>query len=267
MPKPSTAYAMDDGVTYDEHFAYIADALALADPVMNFAGVDGLYVVGSDGVAIPQSPTFSGSYGTFVADGQALGPAVTFGTDANTWGRTIVPHETGHMFGLPDLYGYFGDQHRFMGVWDLMGNVFQATDLTAWQRRKLDWLAAPQILCGRRTGTSWATLEPLGRRGGAKALFVRTGTTTGLLVENRRRVGNDRGICRSGALVTTVNSAVDSGFGPIKVVGGDRLGIGCGYGPRSDAPLGVGQAVTIGRTTVRVLGSQGGRLEISLTRR
>lgn len=266
MPKPSTAYGMNDGTTYLEHKAYIADAIAAADPVMNFAGADSIYVVAANGVAIPQSPTFHSPPGTFTADGQPLGSAVTFGVDAYTWGRTILPHETGHLFGLPDLYGYFGpNQFRFTGVWDHMGDVFDPTDLTAWQRRKLDWLIPEQMLCGHRLGASWAMLSPLGVAGGAKAIFIRTGTYTGLVVENRQRVGNDRSICKPGALVYTVDSRIDSGNGPIKVVGGDATGPGCGYGNRSDATLGVGQSVTRGKVTVRVIGSQNGKLEVSVT--
>jgi hypothetical protein len=171
------------------------------------------------------------------------------------------------MFGLPDLYAYANTaQHRYMGVWDYMGNIFDFTDLTAWQRRNIAWLDHAQLLCGRSTGTSWAMLSPLGSTGGDKALFVRTGTYTGLVVENRQRVGNDRNICKTGALVYVVDSRVASGAGPIRVVGGDRSGRGCGFGLQSDAPLRVGQSLSIGRTTVRVLGGQGGRLEVSLTR-
>jgi hypothetical protein len=83
------------------------------------------------------------------------------------------------------------------------------------------------------------------------------------LVENRQRVGNDSAICDTGALVYTVDSAIASGSGPVKVVGGTPAG--CGYGPLSDAPLGPGGRVNVGGVVVEVVGYKGSALSVRVT--
>jgi M6 family metalloprotease-like protein len=264
MPRTAASYgftAVD--LTYETHRTYITDAIAAADPTFDFSQTDIVYVVAAETDQIPESPTFRGVPGTFVVDGRELGPAVTFGRDAYTYGRTILPHETGHMLGLPDLYAFNGAQHRFVGTWDLMGNVFKATDLFAWHRLKLRWLDAAQVVCAPRDRSTTVALRPLGAKGGRKAVFVRTGSTTGMLVENRQRVGNDRSICDRGALVYTVDSSIDSGYGPVKVVRGSAAG--CGFGPRSDAPLHAGESVSVRGVRVAVAESRRRNITVRVT--
>jgi M6 family metalloprotease-like protein len=264
MPHPAASYGY--ARTYDTHREYIGDAIAAADRTFDFSRIDIVYVVAAKTNAnvIPDSPTFRAELGTFVADGRKLGPAVTFGFDAYTDGRTILPHETGHLLGLPDLYAFSGaDIHRFVGTWDLMGNVFMATDLFTWHRLKLGWLDPAQVICASRGRSTTAELRPLGAVGGKKAVFVRTGSTTGVLVENRQRVGNDSSICDSGVLVYAVNSSIHSGSGPIKVIGGSTAG--CGFGPRSDAPLHAGESVRVGSVQVSVVRSRGSSRVVRVT--
>lgn len=265
MPRPSTDYGIGGGTTYEQHRVYIADAFAAADATVDFSRADLVYVVPPPAVAIPTSPTFRGLRGTFVLDGRDVSSVVTFGRDAYMVGRTVMVHETGHVLGLPDLYAFGGDAHRFVGTWDLMGNIFQPTDFMAWHRLKLGWLDAAQFVCARPVGVTQTVLTPLGRAGGRKAVFVRTGTNSAILVENRRRLGNDTGICDAGLLVYTVNATVATGTGPVRVLGG-RPG-GCGYGPRSDAPLRPGQRLTVGRTTVIALPASGSNAGVRIVRR
>jgi len=266
MPKPAASYGLDDVVEPDEHQAYVADAIAAADPTYDFSRTDMVYVVAAKTDSLPNSPTFRGVPGTFTADGRQLGPAVTFGRDAYTYGRTILPHETGHLFGLPDLYAFKGDDiHRFVGTWDLMGNVFMASDLTAWHRLKVGWLDPAQLVCVPNGRTITVQLRPLGAAGGTKAVFARTGPGTGVLVENRQRVGNDVSICDQGALVYTVDSSVESGAGPIRVAGGSTAG--CGFGPRSDAPIHTGQGGKVTGVRVAVVGTRGADVIVRVTGR
>jgi M6 family metalloprotease-like protein len=263
MPQPAASYGYARGLTFEAHRRYIGDAIAAADPTFDFSQTDIVYVVAAKTDLISFSPTLRAAPGTFVADGRRLGPAVTFGLDAYTYGRTIVPHESGHMLGLPDLYAFSGEAHRFVGTWDLMGNVFMATDLFAWHRLKLGWLDANQVVCARKGRSTKVMLRPLGTNGGKKAVFVRTGPTTGLLVENRHPVGNDSSICDRGALIYTVDSSVGSGLGPVKVIGGSTNG--CGFGSLSDAPLHAGQRASVGGVTVGVIGSTGSTLTVRIT--
>ena len=109
------------------------------------------------------------------------------------------------------------------------------------------------------------TLTPLGATGGKKAVFVRTGPRTGLLVENRQPVGNDVAICDAGALVYTVDSGIATGLGPINVVGGDVSGNGCGHGNRSDAPLHVGESVVVAGVNIAVVAGSGTLIAVRVT--
>ena len=264
MPKPASAYG-DPGFSQDTHREYIADALAVADPSVDFSQTDFIYIVAARTRSIPGSPTFRGPPGTFVLDGRQLGPAVTFGFDAYTWGRMTLPHETGHLFGLPDVYSHVPPWHQFVGVWDYMGDHYDPTDLSAWHRLKLGWLDPVQFTCADGGKTTVAALTPLGASDGMKAIFVRTSGTTGLLVENRQPVGNDAGICDSGALVYTVDSSVKTGEGPMHVVGGDISGRGCGYGLRSDAPLHIGESANVGNVKIEVIGGTPKSLSVRVT--
>lgn len=264
MPNASTAYGFP-GVSYDVHKRYIADAFAAADPVVDFSQTDLVYIMAPPSAAIPQSPTFRGLPGAFVLDGRDMGRVVTFGQDSYKFRVPIVVHETGHLLGLPDVYAHSGDAHRFVGTWDLMGNVFLPTDLFAWHRLKLGWLTPGQFSCVGANATTTITLTPLGRPSGKKAIFIRTGPYTALVAENRQKVANDIRICDTGLLVYRVDSRVATGRGPIAVIGGTH-GNGCGYGPRSDAPLHVGQRLTVGRTTFTVTRKVGLNITVRITR-
>ena len=273
MPQPAADYGFARGLTFAAHEEYIGDAIEVADPTFDFSQTDIVYVVAAKTGLISFSPNFRGVPGTFVADGRNLGPAVTFGLDAYFWGRTIVPHETGHALGLPDLYAFSGDTHRFVGTWDLMGNVFTATDLFAWHRLKLGWLDPGQVVCVPAHAAATVQLAPLGTsmvvdppnspNPFRKAVFVRTGPTTGLLVENRQREGNDSSICDTGALVYTVDSSIATGLGPINVVGGTTAG--CGSGRLSDAPLHSGETVTVNAVSIAVLASHSPNVVVRVT--
>jgi M6 family metalloprotease-like protein len=252
MPRPARSYGMTGDYSYETHQAYIADAIAAADPTFDFSQTDTVYVVAQTG-KVAGAATFRGDPGTFVVDGRSLGPAVTFTEEDYEDGATILPHETGHLLGLPDLYAFSGAQHRYVGSWDLMGNVYQATDMFAWHRLRLGWLDAEQVVCAPRHRSTTVALKPLGEPGGRKAVFVRMGKTRGLLVENRQPVGNDGSICDRGALVYTVDSSVDAGLGPVRVRGSAA---GCGFGAGSAAPLHAGQGGTVGGVRVTVVRSR-----------
>jgi M6 family metalloprotease-like protein len=264
MPQSAKSYGITRELSYDTHRKYIADAITAADATFDFSQTDIVYVVAPKTDFVSFSPTFRGAPGTFTADGRKLGPAVTFGLDAYTWGSTIVPHETGHALGLPDLYAFGGaDIHRFVGSWDLMGDVFHATDLFAWERLKLGWIDRSQIVCASTGGTT-TLLTPLARYGGVKAVFVRITSTKALLVENRQPLAHDSRICDKGALVYTVDSAVATGEGPIRVVGGTTAG--CGSGERSDAPFHSGESLRIAGVRILVSEVPGKGLSVRVTR-
>jgi hypothetical protein len=266
MPAPLASYGLLDGATYDEHRIYIQDAITAADAQIDFSDVQLTILVIPETAFLVGSLAFRGLPSSLFTGEGLRNAAVTFGSDAIGTNGVVFSHEVLHTLGLPDLYKYGGPEfHPFVGKWDYMGDIYTSpTDLFAWQRTQLRWLAPRQTLCGRPTGRTLARLEPLGTRGGTKAVFIRTGNHTGLVVENRQPVGNDRNICKAGALVYTLDSRTDSGQGPIRVAGRTS---DCGTGLRSAAPLGVGQSLTVNGVTVRVLGAENGTLEVGIVAR
>ena len=224
MSRPDFAYGMDRGVTFDEHVEYIAEAVALADDDVDFSQYGIVYIVSpKNATAISNSPSFiDPSDERILADGVAIAHGATFGQNIWEWGAfgyRVLAHETGHIFGLPDLYAYNGDVHQFVGGWNLMGTLGgSAPDLFAWEKWKLGWLTDAQVACVGEPGTQRIRLTAVERSDGTKLVVVPTGPSTAYVIESRRAIGNDTGACSTGLLIYRVDSTVATGFGPVRVV-------------------------------------------------
>jgi M6 family metalloprotease-like protein len=267
LPKSASAYGISDGYTYEEHQAYLQDAIDAADSAIDFGGIDMVLLFVPPGEALTRSAAFRGLPDSLNTAEGPLHAAVTFGSDATTVDGVTFSHELAHLLGLPDLYAIpETNLNRFVGTWDYMGSIFTPqTDLVAWQRLKLGWIPPGQVLCARPGATTAVRLGPLARRGvRTKAVFVRTGPTTGLVVENRQRLSSDSSICQAGALVYTVDSSVATGRGPIRVRGGTRPG--CGSGALSDATLGPGEHLRVNGVRISVVGTAGHAVEVLVRR-
>ncbi|UYQ63420.1 M6 family metalloprotease domain-containing protein [Streptomyces peucetius] len=222
MPADSTSYGFERGLTFETHEKYVRDAIRAADPYADFARYDMIYVVPTKtAAAIPFSPTYLYDPATpgITADGKRLKWAVTFGQDMWRWGHKVAAHETGHTFGLPDLYSFTGDTHQYVGGWDVMGNIAgPAPQYLGWHSWKLGWTRDHQVACLSAPGHRTVRLTPVERPGGTKIAVLRTGGTTAYVVESRRAQGNDRAACSTGVLVYKVDSATQTGEGPVRVV-------------------------------------------------
>jgi hypothetical protein len=132
----------------------------------------------------------------------------------------VLAHETGHLFGLPDLYAFdSGGTHRHVGGWDLMGTLSgSAPDLFAWEKWKLGWISDAQVACVVEPGTQRIRLIAIERGDGMKLVVVPTGPTAAYVIESRRAIGNDANACSTGVLIYRVDSTVPTGFGPVRVV-------------------------------------------------
>lgn len=208
MPLPDADYGIVRMMPLQTQARYVRDAVERAE--LDFSDYDLVYVVPSrNAVNIALSPAYVDPSG-------AVTHGVTYGRDMWTWGFKILVHETGHTFGLPDLYLEPGeDRHAAVRGWDVMGNIAgHAPDFLAWHKWKLGWLRDGQVDCVTRDGTSRHRLSAVERPGGTKAVVVRTGETTAYVVESRR----DPAACSTGALVYAVTSPLRSGQGPIRVV-------------------------------------------------
>ena len=277
MPKSFRAYGIERGAPFDPGYRrLVQDIVTAADPQVDFRSYDFLNVLvtpnaGPSALDTVLSVTFAGNTDAPVADGVPVANASFVysrqddgsGSFART-GYRVLPHENGHVFGLPDLYTAEGG--GAVGHWDIMSEDWGAdNDLLGWHKWKLGWLDATQVNCVTARGTSEYTLTPLARAGlGTKLLFVPLTGRTGYAVELRTREGNDETVCRPGVLIYKVDANVDTGQGPVRVYDAQRDSGGCTRSPNvhaelSDAPFTAGEEFRdLGKgIRVRVVGVDG----------
>ncbi|MBN0049005.1 M6 family metalloprotease domain-containing protein [Streptomyces actuosus] len=249
MPKPFAAYGIDRGAPFDPGYReLVQDIVSAADPEVDFHSYDLLNVLvtpnaGPSALDTVLSVTFAGNAEAPVADGVPVANAsfVYSRQDdgSGSYDRTgyrVLPHENGHVFGLPDLYTQQGG--GAVGHWDIMSEDWGANnDLLGWHKWKLGWLDADQVRCATTRGTREFTLTPLARRGGPKLVFVPLNGRTGYALELRTREGNDETVCRPGILIYRVDADVDTGLGPITVYDSQRHSGGCTRSPNVHAEL------------------------------
>ncbi len=227
MPKNASAYGAADGFTFDEHKAYITDALNAGNAAIDYTQFDVYYIVSAPTAQIPISPTFVPTPGIGVTvDGKEVRHVVTFGNDVlvnvDGYASWILDHETGHLFGLPDLYQFgvgYPDLHQWVGSWDIMGWIQLGPSFNAWHQWKLLWLDDTQVNCVGK-GQIEETLQPLEGNAGLRALIVPVSETKALVAEVRTQTGVDSKLCDHGLLLYAVDSSVDSGQGPVRAING-----------------------------------------------
>jgi M6 family metalloprotease-like protein len=287
MPKPFKSYGIERGAPFDSGYReLVQDIVSAADPRVDFQEYDFLNVLmtpnaGPSALDTVLSVTFAGNTEAPVADGVPVANAsfVYSRQDdgSGSYGRTgyrVLPHENGHVFGLPDLYTQAGGGS--VGHWDIMSEDWGANnDLLGWHKWKLGWLDASQVSCMPRHGTTQYTLTPLERAGGPKMVFVPLSARTGYAVEVRTRAGNDEAVCRPGVLIYKVDAGVDTGMGPVTVYDSRRDSGGCTRSPNvhaelSDAPFAPGEVFKDPKRGVRIAvaaGAAAGSYRVVVTRR
>ncbi|MBC2903897.1 M6 family metalloprotease domain-containing protein [Streptomyces cupreus] len=258
MPKPFEEYGIERGAPFEPGYRdLVQDIVAAADPKVDFRRYDFLNVLvtpnaGPSALDTVLSVTFAGNTEAPVADGVPVANASFVysrqddGSGAyDRTGYRVLPHENGHVFGLPDLYTQEGG--GAVGHWDIMSEDWGANnDLLGWHKWKLGWLDAAQISCATAPGTTEYRLTPLARPGGPKLVFIPLDGRTGYAVELRTREGNDESVCRPGVLIYQVDADVDTGQGPVRVYDSARDSGGCTRSPNvhaelSDAPFAPGE--------------------------
>ncbi|WP_282695607.1 M6 family metalloprotease domain-containing protein [Streptomyces sp. CC208A] len=268
MPRPSTDYDIRRDWDAGKRAAYLKDAIAAADDSVDFSRYDIVYLV-----ADPDAPGVDSDATKVVnlerpleADGARIRRVVTV-FERHPPDRNVLAHETGHVFDLPDLYRRpldgKGDWDTHVGDWDLMGSQFGlAPDPFGWHKWKLGWLDRSQVTCVQGGEPRLVALEPVSAAPATPAArstrlaVVRTGPDSVLAVEARAATGNDADTCTEGVLVYRVRAGTPSGGGPVEVVDGHPATEACWersvYPPLADAPLEVGERLTVPGTGVRV---------------
>lgn len=258
MSKSSKSYA-PLSKSFDNHYAYISEAIKLADSEVDFKDTKSFIILanpdaeglGTFGPAFVPNDEYSG----IKVDGTVLTNGATSAYDINQWGYIWLNHEITHALGMVDLYAYEGNTndhwsvHRFVGQFSYMGYgslESNAPGLLAWERWLLSWLDDNQIYCAAN-GVAEQKITPIAKSGGVKAVVIPVSNRKVIVVESRRAIGLDKNISKSGALVYTVDSSIESGLGPVKVF------------PASDndlkklkSPLAAGEKVVVEGFTISV---------------
>ncbi|MFI6083890.1 M6 family metalloprotease domain-containing protein [Streptomyces sp. NPDC051217] len=276
MPLPFADYGIERGAPYEPGYRrLVQDIVREADPEVDFSEYDLVNVLvtpnaGPSALDTVLSVTFSGNGEAPKADGVPLANTSFVysrqddgsGSYART-GYRVLPHENGHVFGLPDLYTLDGG--GAVGHWDIMSEDWGANnDLLGWHKWKLGWLDNEQISCASAPGRSEHDLTPLATEGGHKLAFVPLSEDSGYAIEVRTRAGNDEAVCKPGVLIYRVESDVDTGRGPVTVSDSEERSGGCTRRPNvhaelSDAPYGPGETFRDreGGVSVAVVGKAG----------
>ncbi|WP_055560532.1 M6 family metalloprotease domain-containing protein, partial [Streptomyces luridiscabiei] len=152
MPMPFTEYGIERGSPFEPGYRQLVeDLVAAADPEVDFSAYDLVNVLvtpnaGPSALDTVLSVTFSGNSDAPHADGVPLSNTSFVysrqddgsGSYAQT-GYRVLPHENGHVFGLPDLYTMEGGGS--VGHWDIMSEDWGANnDVLGWHKWKLGWL-------------------------------------------------------------------------------------------------------------------------------
>jgi M6 family metalloprotease-like protein len=254
LSEPSAHYGQ--GIyEFEPHHDFIQEAVDLADEKVDFSQTHIVLVISNpEAKAIDRGPTFKSQepYWQIKADGASIPTAITSGYDLNYWGGIWLSHETGHTFGLPDLY-HFGSErwNRYVGTFGLMGTCdAKAPGYFAYERWILGWLDDSQIYCLEK-GQAIIEVDAIETAKGTKAVVVPIDSTRGIMVESRRKIGFDKEIPNEGALVYLVNTALPSGNGPIQV----KPGVKSEYEFLQDAPMKKGETYTFENVTIEILES------------
>ena len=246
MSKPTTGYGWSS-LTFTAHRTYIQEALNLATEV-DFSQSDGFVIVSNpDAGALSNGPAFVASSSSGVtAGGKTFLNGATSGRDLLGWGGYWLNHEMGHTLGLPDLYAYAGQAHRFVGGFSLMGLISgHSREFFGWERWLLGWIDDGQVACAA-TGTSETLLSPVEQIGGTKIVVVPTGATTAVVAESRRALGYDtNGALSPGVVVYFIDTSIANGTGVLKV-----LPINDADMSKANAPLQPGGSLSFGGATV-----------------
>ncbi|MGY1430403.1 M6 family metalloprotease domain-containing protein [Streptomyces sp. MN12] len=249
MPKSFAEYGIERGAPFEPGYRkLVEDLVAEADAKVDFRAYDLVNVLvtpnaGPSALDTVLSVTFAGNAEAPVADGVPVANASFVysrqddgsGSYDET-GYRVLPHENGHVFGLPDLYTQEGG--GAVGHWDIMSEDWGAdNDLLGWHKWKLGWLDRDQVHCASAPGTTEYTLSPLARKGGDKLVVLPLDAESGYTVELRTREGNDEVVCRPGVLIYKVDADVDTGMGPVTVYDSRRDSGGCTRAPNVHAEL------------------------------
>lgn len=255
MQKPAADYHFSRGAAFEVQRAYLQEAINLAGPGIDYSHDEAILLVANpDASAIDWGPAFTAPPGLGVmAGGREFLNGATSGRDLPILRGGWFVHEIGHALSLVDLAGTLPSNqlwHTYVGQFSVMGEPEGlAPGYLGWERWQLGWLDDGQIACSGGARNT-VQLTPIERAGGVKLALMPTGPHTAVAVESRRAEAEDSAMPRSGVLVYTIDTALTSHDGPIRVQPVDDHDE-----KHWQALLSPGQSVRVGQVLIRVLHS------------
>ena len=153
-----------------------------------------------------QLPHWTSEEGIIVSD-YHISPSV-WGTSGSQIGRIgVIAHETGHFFGLPDLYDTngggegIGSYGLMANSWDFSGSQLCPPHFSPWSKIQLGWYVPQDISA---TGTYYLDRTEQPQNSGYPEVYkISSGYPTGeyLLVENRQNAGFDCSLPQGGLAI------------------------------------------------------------------
>ncbi len=261
-------------------YRLVAEAVALADPSVNFGQFDGdgdgvvdhLVIVHAGGAqernpgnsdliwshrwaVLDGNPTIPGDQ-RLVADGVQIYGYIMISEDSP---MGVVSHELGHDLGLPDLYDT-DSSSLGVGIWDVMGtgswnSVFPSPEGTspahfsAWAKATLGWFTPIEVTAALLSGqiraietTPTAYRLTIKETGNGDEYF---------LVENRQRIGFDVGLPASGILIWHVDDSIVNNDNDVhRLVDLEEADEASGENPEDPTDAWVSDPIGFGATTV-----------------
>ena len=263
MPRPASSYPLPSGFNFQP---FIRDAVAAADPVVDFSRYDHVFVI-----ATPTFPSSSNGWaflpgrGASTSDGVEVRFVSTLQPDARFQpggAHMLANHEFLHTMGLPDLR--FSPEPST--AFDPMSSGGSGAHLHGWHKWLFGWLDPPQLTCLTTQGRVEETLTAIARPLGKKLVVVPVDPSVAYVVEARVRVGLDRAICDEGVLVYTVDSQLGNaqtreGRGVLNLKGTPKCGAG---GAGAFRP---GEAFEDARVKVEVLARDATAYRVRVTKK
>lgn len=229
------------------HPKLIQSAIAAADPLVDFSGIAGVYLLlpetqevmheGTQDHYLPGKPPIAisneGEILSYVASGKLFDEP----GHRNIWSHWV--HETAHFLNMPDLYDFGGQWEGeqldipvgpFSGF-DMMSNQDGPTrEINSWSRFIMGWLEDDEIYCQDFTNFQDSTFELThlsDKKDNLKSVMIRLSETEALVVESRRPTNYDlqTNQSREGILVYTVDTTLGHGQGYLKLIAPEGRGL------------------------------------------
>ena len=230
---------------------FVSKTLETAESQIDFTNSDGVMII-----LDPNSSYLRLGYAMtdeFTVDGKKISNVVMLGrayVQVGLRSPYLVIHELGHLFGLPDLYSYIDafrtnqDSTDTVAYFSVMNKAaVGGIGYFGWEKYILGWLDDPQVIC-HKAGEVMGNLVPLTKTNGLKMIAVPISSSQVLVVENRTKEGIDKMIPNPGIIAYVVDSSIEGGKNPIKVLNNKK-------------PIKIGSSIIYDNVKIEVLKKKG----------